>query len=401
MIGSDYKTIEKFVEACNKPEEELDAGLVLSKIYSVDSIKEIAHKLSPALVKKLDSDRKGIGKRYEMAEKVAGEFEADKIGETLSVLDHGFYENHLSYVKMGNEKAFESPENFIQHLKTKRIIVNNGFKYFFNGLTKPPGRRCKLESIKTHDDSNEISLVFSCTRVLMRPEATMHTHKNMFLGRVPIIVRLLFDYRLVEFSIPFYSDPLASLFPGWDNIMPGRFQHMVSQALKGLHDLDLKFTAVNFTQLLLFLEIKKDAEDMGWKINPLEEAAFDLKQNVLPLRQIFGSFTNSLKEELKFRKIDHHPLADANLYEIFRAIKEKSYTYAQVLKVHYSKRGSHLLTIIYGHKDSASLPLIFISKNNSTIIRNLRESIVESGKKEINNPYDFTTIITAPKNNDE
>ena len=395
MIGSDYKTIEKFIEACKKPETELAAGLVLGKVYSVDSIKKIAHKLSPAIAKEIDSDRRGIAKRYEMAEQLADESDTDDIGAALSVLDHDFYENYLSYVKMRDIPAFESLKKFIQHLKTKKITVKNGYKCFFNGLKKPPGRRCKLESIKTNDDSNEISFVFSCTRVLMKPEATLHTHSNMFLGRVPIVVRLLFDYRLVEFSIPFYSDPIANQFVGWDNVIPGRFQQMVNNALQKLSKLDLKFAAVNFSQLSLYLETKKDAEDMGWKINPLDEAAFDLKQNVLPLKQIFDSFTKSLKEELKHRDINQHPLADSNLYEVFRALKEKSYTYAQVLKVHYSTRGSHLLTIIYGHKTTEFLPLIFISKKNSTIIKNLRESIVESGKEKIENPYDFKTIITT------
>jgi hypothetical protein len=145
--------------------------------------------------------------------------------------------------------------------------------------------------------------------------------------------------------------------------------------------------------LTLFLETKLGAVDMGWKIEPEEEAAFDFTQNVVPLKDILDAFSEGLRAECERRECTY-PLAKTNLYNLFRALKEQSYTYSLVLNAPLGRRkGDVKVATLYGPPNTTYPPILMLDKTNLDISNNLIEAVELSQTEEIENPYDLDKIF--------
>jgi hypothetical protein len=135
---------------------------------------------------------------------------------------------------------------------------------------------------------------------------------------------------------------------------------------------------------------------MGWQIEPQESASFDLKQNVVPLKKIFESFSDTLKIECDVYGIEN-PLEKIQLYKIFRALKEQGYTCQMVQSVPFGARGGKILiSLLNGNRNST--PSIFLlSDRNYSIINKLRMEVWKSQLVKVPNPYIIDNLL--PKSN--
>ena len=398
MLGRDFDTMDEFIEACKGTREPLDPGCLLARIYPIAQIRHIAKSYSKFFgkvdVHPKKMTRDGYGRRYQYAKEFGDIVDVDNLGQILSRLDHDFYFQFLSYARLKNVQPYSSAVEFLSILADRGIEVESGFSEIFNGLTKPSGRNCRLESIFVPVGENQVSLLYSCTRVLSVPDAEERTLENYFLARIPVLARIFFDQGIIECSLPFFSEPIAGVFES-NNKMPIRYQIIIDRVLLELRNLiGYGFKAINLDTFSLYLETKYEANDMGWRILPQDEAAFDLTQGVIPLRDIMFNFSKELRKELEKLRIKH-PLSDINLYNVFRAIRDRSYTYSLVLKVPYRKKSSHfLMSVIYGQEDSTYLPLLSFSRNNRFISRLIRECISDCQSNKIENPYDLHKLLS-------
>ena len=395
MLGSNFDSFESFKIACLELNQSLDPAYVLAKVYLIHQLREIVRTAGIRISEIEDHEREGVGRRYELSANIAEAIEPKRLGEIISRFDHNCYFHYLSYAKMTDSGEYSSKESFISNLNNRDFNVENNYEQFFNGIVNPVGRRCNLESVYIPENEDIISLVYSCTRVLTIPDGSSpFDFKNMFLSRVPLLVRFYFEHRLIEFSVPSYAETIAGEFD-YDNRIPFRFQLMINSVINHLQDqLGLTLWSVNYDKFLLFIETIPGVEDMGWKILPNDAATFDLKQGAIPLKTILDTFSMGLKKEIERRGITH-ALAEINLYELFRSIKEQSYTQTMVLKVPYGTRGGKfLITVINGDPNSRYLPVVTVSKNNVNLSAMLAESIRNSQESEIPNPYNFDSIFS-------
>ncbi|MBN2267224.1 MAG: hypothetical protein JW725_02680 [Candidatus Babeliaceae bacterium] len=277
--------------------------------------------------------------------------------------------------------------------RLRDILDRSDFAFLFNGISNPPGRACELESVRVFDSDDTVSFLFSCTRVLVVPDGETRSLEHLFLARIPVIVRYLFRYALVEISIPHFSEP-AGFSTNSSHRTPERYQAITTYTRSELQQiLPHRIRAINFAKLTLYLEAHCDAVDMGWRIEPQEEAEFDLTQSLIPLKKILGSFSKQLKDECQ-RRGRNDLLSGLNLYQVFRALKEDSYTYSLVLQAPIGRRGGeYLISALYGPRNAAGDPILFVPDNNRSVIESIRDAVNQSQIVEIINPYDLDALL--------
>jgi hypothetical protein len=106
------------------------------------------------------------------------------------------------------------------------------------------------------------------------------------------------------------------------------------------------------------------------------------------------NFTESIKTECLRRGVPNHPLANTNLYRLFRALKERSHTYFLVLQAPLGSRGGmYRVSVLYGPENSEFAPVLWIAKNNQSVTLSLRDAVDESLSTEIENPYDLDSLL--------
>ena len=394
MIGEDYQSYDEFIAACRSPETELDHGHTLAKVYTIEQIKDFAEIEGISTNAILEGiSGQGRLRTYKCAYKLADRMDADTVGELLSKCDHDMYFPFLSYGALTRRKLYRSLDHFIEYLASKDIVLDSDFIFLNNGLVRPHGRNCKLESVYASADNNSASMLYSCTRILVQPDRPLGDYSNWFLARIPVLVRILFSHRLIEFSLPRFSE--ATNIEDWSNNIPLRYQMAINSALNEfLQLIGYQIRSIDYNKLTLFLEEKLNAQDLGWRIAPLETAQFDLEQNTIPLKSILMHFSESLKREIERRGLEQS-LSNIDLYKIFRALKEESYTYSLVLRAPLRIRGGSVkISVLYGNQDSAYLPVIILSRNDEEISNSLRDAIVDSRKETLNNPYDLGTLLS-------
>ncbi len=393
MLGADYDSLDEFKDACLHDRKPLSSTELLGKIYSADQLRYFAENWDIDITNN-DEETKhyGVKNRYDIAEKISSNLTSEDIGKNLSYLDHDLNFPILAYVKFPSSEHYSSIGDFVKWLINKRYDLNNNYLNLFNGINQPSGRNCELESININRDDNIVSLLFNCTRVLVKPEGNQANFEDYFLARIPVIVRVLFEHSLIEISMPTFSEPWA-LFS--NSNIPTRYQFIVDSALtEYLNIVPFSFNSLNFKNFTLFLEKEFNAIDMGWKIEPQHEAAFDLTQGVISLRDILNNFSTSFKEECKSRGKDH-PLSKIDLYQIFRALKEQSYTYSLVLQTPIGDRGGHFkVSVLNGLPNTHYLPIIIIPKNRKSVINCIRHSVNKSQTEKIDNPYVLDAIFS-------
>ena len=394
MIGEDYSSYDEFMAACERPEEPLNPGHTLAKVYTINQVKDIADKQGFNTHDILeDIDGRGRRRTFNLAYEFVDRINADSLGELLSNTDHDMFFPLLSYAALPSTNPYDSFNNFINYLSTKNIIFDSDFVFTNNGIIRPHGRNCKLESVFASSENESVSILYSCTRILIQPDKPQGDYSNWFLARIPVLLRIIFDHRIAEFSLPRFSEPTSP--EGWSNKIPLRYQIAIdSAANEFLQLIGYQFDPINHNKLTLFLEERFNAQDLGWKIAPLETAEFNLEQNVIPLKRILEQFSESLNNEIKRRNLNH-PLSKVDLYKLFRALKEKSYTFSLVLLVPLGVRGGSIkMTVLYGNQDSHYLPVIVLSHNDENVVNSLRRTIVESQQEELNNPYDLGALLS-------
>jgi hypothetical protein len=329
-----------------------------------------------------------------LAETIGRQITPELLGECLSDIDHDTHFPIISYAKLPDTKECSSLSRFLRNLKNQNYEIDDDYGLFFNGVVNPCGRECSIESIYS-PDSKTISILFSCTRILSVPYKSGVDNENYFLARIPLVLKIFFDDRLMEFSLPYFSELIS--FSGWNRGFPARYQEIIDNAIMFLMQkliLTSFPTLLDLKKLSLFLEVEKGADDMGWKIAPQEEAEFDLTHNVIPLRDILRNFTDSIRREAAKRQTSH-PLAEIDLYQAFRALKETSYTYQMVLDAPIGARGgSCKLSIAYPNPNDSYLPLVIFPKINANNIGIFRDAVVTFQKKDIENPYDLHSLFT-------
>jgi hypothetical protein len=193
--------------------------------------------------------------------------------------------------------------------------------------------------------------------------------------------------------MPFFAEvPGTGLGSSFD--VPQRYQVIVSALLALLRSAVPVFKAVNFSKVALWLETQLGAIDMGWRIDPVGAGSeFDFTQGVIPLRKILNVLSKGLEDECRRRGLDY-PLAGTDLYGIFRAVKEQSYTEALVLQSPLGRNGGAIKTsTLYGPPNSGNVPIMMLQKNDKHITGKLREAVSLSQIKEVENPYDLSLIF--------
>jgi hypothetical protein len=307
MIGEDYASYDDFMAACRSRRRSLDPSRVLGKIYPIEQLRELAghlgissEEINEIIEESENEDKRGVKRRYDYARAIAQLSTTEQIGKAISYLDHTFCFPVLSYLRLSQELPHNSPSDLLDSLKDHYNLNDDHFQMVFNGLTDPVGAACELESIRIHGDDTA-SLLFSCARVLLAPEGRIGNYNEFFLARVPVLAYFFFSRRLLEISMPTFSEA-ASIHSGSTRI-PERYQ-IIAQSMQPmiLRIAPGQLGGISFKKLTLFLETQLGAVDMGWKIEPEQEAAFDFTQNVVPLRRILDAFSQGLRAECERRK---------------------------------------------------------------------------------------------------
>jgi hypothetical protein len=104
---------------------------------------------------------------------------------------------------------------------------------------------------------------------------------------------------------------------------------------------------------------------------------------------------SGLRNACRSREISH-PITEIDLYKVFRALKEQSYTYSLVLRVPLGSRGGFVdLTTIYGNQNTGFVPIILLSRNNKNICVKLYKAINQSQLVTLANPYNLDALLKA------
>lgn len=399
MIGSDYDSFKEFKKACFNPVGPLNSAYVLGKVYPIDQLKRlisyynIEDKVTAKLEKENAGATRGINKRYAHAEAIADILKPKQIGEALSLLDHEFCFPVASYFQLPSSEPYKSLNSFLRIIKREFRMTSEDYSKF-NGIQNPQGSSICLESIQVDRIGSSVSFLFSCNRVLLCPDGQQNNFEDYFLARIPVRATFLFALGLLEISMPFFSEVHGAALVEATNV-PARFQFIIRSFEKYFSGvIDDNLIPIKFNLFTLFMETKLGAADMGWKIAPQEEAAFDLTQGVVPLRQILDVFSQSLQAEYKSRK-KAYPFEEMSLYNIFRALKENSYTYSLVLEAALGKKkGAVRIATLYGRPDNTYTPVVLLDRNDKYIANQLRDFVQRSQIERIENPYDIDYIMS-------
>lgn len=399
MEGNKFSTQEEFLFASQQSDDvkQMNIANVLGRIYNISELRQIALDIQIENVEKTIQGL-GINKRYSLADIISNKSSHEEIGKTLSDIDHDFYFPFVSYLNFPSHDIFKSPSSLIDKLKQEKISLTNGYCQIFNGITKPASRNLKIESVKYNDKERIISILFSCTRVIMSPNSNSTAYQNCFVSRIPALIKFIFDRELIELSLPYFYEPLAAAMKV-EGGRPARFQEICNQLISYISKISgVDPKGIDFETVVLHLESNCGATDMGWQIEPQESASFDLKQNVIPLKKIFESFTATLKLECDAYGIEN-PLEKVHLYEIFRALKEQGYTSQMVQSVSLGPRGADVLVSLLNGDRNSTPPLLFLSERGSLIIDKLRMEIWKSQKVVVKNPYKISNLLPKSRAN--
>lgn len=392
MLGEDFDSLDSFVYACRFKRTELNVALGLGKIYHVEELRDLAE------INDIDvsgADGRGQAKRYSTASIIAESIDSKEVGNKLSVFDHELRFPIITYYNAPNNKVYSECKKFVGLIRQKGINFNKGnFFQKYNGFTEAPPHNCTLESVKINESDKIVSLLCSCSRALVNPLDAYSDYRNLFLARVPVLVRVLFEFNLVEFSMPSFSEPIASNF-GYEVQSPKRYQQAFQSAYKVLRDLaGCPLTKIKYSKLPGWFEQEYEAEDMGWVIIPRDEADFDLTQNVVPLKDIIGSFIQTLNQQCKAMGKTHQ-LQNIDLYHVFRSLQSESHTHTMLQRIPFGQRGGGVtLTVYYGNKNAEYYPIILLRNLPSgAMLRNLRDAISKLRKAKIENRYAISTLF--------
>ena len=403
MIGRDYDSLDDFIEACQERRNSLHSEGVLGKIYSIEQLKLLADYCHLSRSEVMDAtaqentdeaSSKGIARRYLFAKGIAELRSPEQIGTALSRTDHDCCFSVVTYLSLP-----ETPDASLEQISERlgeRYVMAQDFSSLSNGIIMPPGASPDLESILIDRNTQAVSLLFSCSRILLLPEGRQSSFEDYFLARIPVLVRFLFSDGLVEISMPTFCD-VYGLGTGWSNTTPEKYQSIVLTLLARLRSIvSVDLVAIQFKKVTLLLETGFSAIDMGWRIEPQPEATFDLTQGALPLRRILEALSDSLDTECKRRGLPL-PFDGRNLYNVFRALKEQSYTYSLLLQAPLGRSGGKVRALtLYGRPNTGNLPIILLDKNDKYISEKLREAVCRSQVEEIENPYDLDLIFQTP-----
>lgn len=391
MLGNDYNSLDEFVYACRNNRVELDTSRVLGKIYSVKELRRFAEVLEVDLSEVAGS---GLNIRYSTADVIAENTSGEDIGEQISLFDHDLLFPVLTYYQIPDVDVYSKYETFVLALRTKGVQLTNGFWQKYNGITEPPPHNCTLESVKTDEGDEIVSLLFSCTRALVNPSEAMLDFSSLFLSRVPVLARVFFKLGIIEFSIPCYAEPIAAHF-NYEIQAPKRYQQAFQTAYKALRDLvPHSLASIRYKDLPLWFEQKYHAKDMGWKIAPLDHADFDLTQNLIPLKDIIDGFITTLNRECS-RSGRTHKLQDVDLYHVFRTLQSESHTHTMVQNVPFGQRGGGVtLSVYYGAQDAEYYPVVLLSSAPTEVsLENLREAVSTLRSADMDNPYAINSLF--------
>jgi hypothetical protein len=322
MLGRNYQSFEEFKKACMYNRDPLDPAQVLGKVYQADQLRFVAEKtgvdLSGSSSRNGLESRSGIGSRYNAAIRFSEAYdnEPERIGQILARWDHDLFFPIVTYRSFPNSLDYSSPEMLIAFLRTDHAdLFRSDFVMKNNGIRRPGSRACMLESTRIDTRANVLSLLFSCTRILVVPDGQYGSLENYFLARIPVLVRLLFEHRLFEISMPTFSEvpDASSTSP---SRVPERYQAIVESAMAAfLQFLPGQPFTISFRKVALYLE-ELGAEDMGWIIEPQHEATFDLT-GLVPLKKVLGSLSEDFRAECIRRGKASHPLASAPWLKCF------------------------------------------------------------------------------------
>lgn len=396
MEGNDFRNDLEFITACFDPKKfkPLNISNVLARVYSLKELRHLGSKLSIRDEIKNNTEQ-GRNVTYSYAAHMAKHISAKEIGDTLSSEEHSFNFAFVSYLSLPKKKI-KSASHLLGILRENGYNLESSFIQIFNGITHPAGRVPRVESIKYEKTESAITILTSCTRVLMSPNSNSTAYENCFLCRIPALIKFIFERELIELTFPYFYEPLSG-FMRVTGERPARFQELCGELINIVFNLTgEKFSIIDFEKFILHLELNCNAEDMGWQFEPQESASFDLKQNVIPLKKIFDSFNKNLDLECKALG-KNNPLENVDLYHYFRALKEQGYTCQMVQSAPLGPRGGKvLLSLMNGERDSFP-PILFLSDRSGSIYNNLQQEIQKSQEILISNPYKISNLLPKSK----
>lgn len=393
MKVDDFDTLEDFVAAVKAVElEPLDHFSVLARVYLVQQLRDVAEKLG--LASGSDDEHawdaevvsRGHRSRHNLAEAIVAHSDGEARERMLIQAERTMVFADVSYRLLGyrddavvtNWTAARLRRHIFQGLK----IAEADELFKKDVLSEPPPRVPRLDGIWFNTHHNRVTMIFGVSRVLSTPNGEFG---GFFVARVPAKVELMLDLGLVEVSFPEFAETSTGHLPeGTYTSFPHRAFNLTSSVLSKVRSLlpgDFGMKRVNGNNVFLYLEQHKEADDLGWDIDRPDGSELNTSQRRhLPLKKVLTAFQEELAAQCTVRKKED-PLADVNLYELFRTIKAESHTASMMLSAKIGSRdGEVKLTGFFGTLEEPRDPVFRFLRSGYSFgaLENFRQAVAAS-----------------------
>jgi hypothetical protein len=159
VVGSDYNSLNDFLEAYKRGDGPLNVADVLARVYSINQLRSVAQSLgikpqtqavpSPGEEGEGETSR-GILRRYEYAKAFADLLEPLEISRAFSFYDHDFHFPIVSYFRLTDLHTFDF---ILELLQTNHEMGTGDFKRYLTVLCNRKVRhvhwnRCESMELK-------------------------------------------------------------------------------------------------------------------------------------------------------------------------------------------------------------------------------------------------------------
>jgi hypothetical protein len=409
--GDQFDSMEQFINAFEQGViGPLDAKADLGRLYTTAQLADVARALEGRRrggaidAFGAPTDRRSRGAVYERVERLVDFVDDNKaLGKALLGAEHDYVYPVLSYRQMANWPV-NSAQGYREWLvgQGEWPGVDRNYETYAEPLTKPPSWHPRLESVYFPSREDRVSMVYAQSRVMWLPDHGSYDHTGMFVARIPIVLNLLFNHRIVEVAMPAFAEPTLGYH---DSDNPQSFPGRAFRSLGNVWDLFQKgarvpspgkMTRIKGDSLLLYLEQQCGAKDFGWDIERVADGGkLNTKQPArIPLKGILDTFMSELAAKCKAGGFKN-PLQGRNVYNIFRTIKSESHTLSMVLGVPRKGGGDPLqISGFFGAADAGSDGIYdMIGSDFSEIDREgIRDAVAKLRVTKLDDPYSINNF---------
>lgn len=404
MKGEDYESEAEFIHAYQRGPLAIEIGPTLSRVYKVADITSIAEDVGrgdTAIAASLDEARegkKGRASGYAMAAVLEESVSGENLAQAIARRDHSAVFPLLTYRAIPAGWPFKNVAECREFMDTTHGLApkhanHRWMRLFNNAFEHSPTRDARLEHISYDSAAQIVSFVFGHTRIMRQPDAQGGGYSKWAVVRVPIVARILFGPRLVEFALPNVAEPVTDAF-GDEQQFPDRAFRSMRSAIEAFAELfPVEPERIDAYRILDYMEQCKSAHDMGWYIvRPVPthgaNAEFDMKQPAVPLKLILDEFADGIAKQCKRLKLENK-LAGVNLYNVFRALKATSHTVSMILEMKLGAAGDEVrLSCFLGSQEDDNDAIFYVIGDfGDSALRGLREVVAEGRVRVLPDPY--------------